>query len=84
MEVAIFNRWRKECAERRLIIVAPLPGEAGEFSPNDLVASWRVVEHMLKDYHIDPNRVVMHSFLRGGPFATLWKFSISILSRRSG
>jgi len=74
MEVAIFNRWRKECAERRLIVVAPLPGEAGEFSPTDLVGSWRVVEHMLKDYHIDPNRVVMHSFLRGGPFATLLAF----------
>jgi serine protease Do len=74
MEVAIFNRWRKECAERRLLVVAPLPGEAGEFSPNDLVGSWRVVEHMLKDYHVDPNRIVMHSFVRGGPFATLLAF----------
>lgn len=74
MEAAVFNRWRKSCVERRLIVVAPLPGEAGDFTANDLVGAWRVIEQFLKDYHIDANRLVVHSYGRGGGFAAFLAF----------
>jgi serine protease Do len=74
MEAAVLNRWQSLCAERRLIIVAPLPGDGPQFGPNDLVGAWRVVEHFLKEYRIDRNRVVIHSFARGGAFASVLAF----------
>jgi serine protease Do len=73
MEAALLNRWHNVCAERRLLIVAPLP-DGPEFGANDLVGAWRVVEHALKEYHIDPNRIVIHSYARGGPFASVLAF----------
>jgi serine protease Do len=73
MEAALLNRWHNACAERRLLIVAPLP-DGPEFGANDLVGAWRVVEHALKEYHIDPNRIVIHSYARGGPFASVLAF----------
>ncbi len=74
MEATLLGRWQTLCAVRRLLIVAPLPGDGPEFSANDLVGAWRVVEHMLKTYNIDRNRVVVHSFARGGGFASLLAF----------
>ena len=74
MEAAVFNRWRKACAERRLIVVAPLPGEGGDFTANDLVGAWRVVEQFVKDYRVDANRLVVHSYGRGGGFAAFMAF----------
>jgi predicted esterase len=56
------------------LIVAPIPGEGGEFNANDLVGAWRVVEHMIKTYRVDPNRVVVHGFGRGGAFASVLAF----------
>jgi serine protease Do len=73
MEAALLNRWQQVCAERRLLIVAPLP-DGPEFNANDLVGAWRVVEHALKEYHIDPNRVVIHSYARGAAFASVLAF----------
>ncbi len=61
-------------AERRLIVVAPLPGEGGDFTANDLVGAWRVVERFVKDYRIDANRLVVHSYGRGGGFAAFMAF----------
>ena len=74
MEAALLNRWQSLCAERRMLIVAPLPGDGPEFGPNDLVAAWRVVEHVLKEYRIDRSRIVIHSFARGGAFASVLAF----------
>ena len=74
MEAAVFNRSRKACEERRLIVVAPLPGEGGDFTANDLVGAWRVVERFVKDYRIDANRLVVHSYGRGGGFAAFMAF----------
>jgi serine protease Do len=74
MEAALLNRWQNVCAERRLIIVAPVPGDGPEFTPNDLVAAWRIVEQMLKDYRVDRNRIVIHAFARGGAFASVLVF----------
>jgi serine protease Do len=71
MEAALLSRWQSVCAERRLLIVAPLPGDGSDFSANDLVGAWRVAEHFMKDYRVDASRVVVHSFLRGGPFASI-------------
>ena len=74
MEAALLSRWQKICAQRRLLIVAPIPGEGPDFSPNDLVGAWRVVEHFLKEYRVDRNRLVIHSFARGGAFASVLAF----------
>jgi hypothetical protein len=74
MEAALLNRWHTVCAERRLLIVAPLPADGAEFNANDLVGAWRVVENTLKEYHVDPNRIVVHSYARGAPFASVLAF----------
>jgi serine protease Do len=73
MEAALLSRWQGLCAERRLLIVAPLP-DGQQFGPNDLVGAWRVVEHFLKEYRVDRNRVVIHAFARGGAFASVLAF----------
>ncbi len=73
MEAALLHRWQNVCAERRLLIVAPLP-DGPDFTATDLVGAWRVVENALKEYHIDPNRIVVHSYARGGPFASVLAF----------
>jgi pimeloyl-ACP methyl ester carboxylesterase len=74
MEATILARWQSLCEERRLILVAPLPAEASGFNPNDLVAARQVIEHFLKTYRVDPNRLVVHSFAMGGRFATALAF----------
>jgi serine protease Do len=74
MEAALLGRWQAVCAERHLLIVAPIPGDGADFTPNDLVGGWRIVEHFLKEYRVDRNRLVVHGFSRGGPFATLLAF----------
>ena len=38
MEAAVLEKWQSACADRRLMIVAPLPGDGPNFGPNDLVA----------------------------------------------
>ncbi len=73
MEAALLNRWQNVCAERRLLIVAPLP-DGANFTATDLVGAWRVVENALKEYHIDPNRIVVHSYASGAPFASVLAF----------
>ncbi|HET6326816.1 MAG TPA: PDZ domain-containing protein, partial [Planctomycetaceae bacterium] len=73
MEAALLHRWQNVCAERRLLIVAPLP-DGPDFTATDLVGAWRVVENALKEYHIDPNRIVVHSYARGAPFASVLAF----------
>ena len=74
MEATILARWQALCEERRLILVAPLPAEASGFNPNDLVAARQVLEHFLKTYRLDRNRVVVHSFATGGRFAAALAF----------
>ena len=74
MEATILRRWQALCEERRLIVVAPLPAETTGFNPNDLVAARQVLEHFLKTYNVDRNRVVVHSFARGGGFAAVLAF----------
>ena len=74
LEATVLQRWQAVCAERRLLIVAPSPGDGPAFNANDLVGAWRVVEHMTKEYRVDPNRLVVHSFLGGGPFAAVFAF----------
>jgi serine protease Do len=74
MEATILARWQLLCEKRRLIVVAPLPAEASGFNPNDLVAAKQVIEHFLKTYRVDPNRLVVHSYAMGGRFATALAF----------
>ena len=75
MEATILRRWHVLCVERRLLVVAPLPAaETTGFNPNDLVAARQVLEHFQKTYNVDRNRVVVHSFARGGGFAAVLAF----------
>jgi serine protease Do len=74
MEAAILGRWQTLCEERHLLLVAPLPAETSGFNPNDLIAARQVVEHFLKTYRVDRNRVVLHSFTLGGRFAAALAF----------
>jgi serine protease Do len=74
LEATVLQRWQAVCTERRLLIVAPLPGDGPAFNANDLVGAWRVVENMIKEYRVDPNRLAVHSFLGGVPFAAVFAF----------
>ena len=74
MEATILKHWQALCEERRLIIVAPLPAETTGFNPNDLMAARQVLEYFFKTYNVDRNRVVVHSFARGGGFAAVLAF----------
>jgi poly(3-hydroxybutyrate) depolymerase len=74
MEATILARWQAVCEERRLLLVAPLPAETSGFNPNDLIAARQVIEHFLKTYRVDRNRIVVHSFTLGGRFAAALAF----------
>jgi serine protease Do len=74
LEATILERWKTACQERQLLLVSPIPSEASGYNPNDLVGARQLLEHMLKTYRIDPNRVVVHGMSAGGEFASTFAF----------
>ena len=74
MEAAVLNRWHNACAERRLLIVAAVAGDGGDFTANDLVGAWRVVEQregLSTSIPIGSSSIVTPA---AGPFASVLAF----------
>jgi len=69
MEAALFEEWKLLCDQRGLMILAPKAEKVNGWSPNEAEFVKDAVEEFTDKYTVDPARIFLHSFSKGGGFA---------------
>lgn len=81
MEAAILKDWEEICQQRGLLLVAPEAEALGGWSPNEAEFCKAAVEDVIKEYNVDPDRVFLHSYSKGGEFGWTLAFKYRELFR---
>jgi serine protease Do len=69
MEAAMIKEWKSLCDERGLVLAGPKAKQIAGWQPNEADFVVEVLDHFVKTYHIDPERVVVHSHGNAGVMA---------------
>lgn len=69
MEADIYKEWKTLCDRRGLILVGPKAEKVGGWTPLEAEYVKECVAWMTEHYPIDPQRMMLHSYSGGGPFA---------------
>lgn len=69
MEAAVYKAWKTLCDRRGLILVAPKAEKVGGWTPLEAEYVKDCIDWVKEKYRIDPQRVLVHSYSSGGPFA---------------
>src|SRR4030042_906936 len=56
----LVERWKPLCEENDLILLAPKSGDRARWQPTEARFVRRVLDDILKNYHVDASRVVLH------------------------
>ncbi|MGD9723409.1 MAG: PDZ domain-containing protein [Pirellulales bacterium] len=68
----LIERWKSLCDQRDLILLAPKATDAAAWRPTDVRFVRRMLDEVLKNYSIDPTRVVVHGHEGGAALAYLF------------
>lgn len=69
MEAEMIQEWKILCEQRGIILLAPKSKNVGGWKPDEAEFVKDAIEELKTEYAIDPNRVFLHSFSKGGGFA---------------
>ena len=69
MEAEIYRSWKILCDRRGLILLCPKAEKVGGWTPLEAEYVKDCVDWAKEKYHVDPQRVLVHSYSSGGPFA---------------
>ena len=69
MEAEMVGEWKILCEQRGIILLAPKSKNVGGWKPDEAQFVNDAIEELKADYSIDPNRVFLHGFSKGGGFA---------------
>ena len=65
----LVDRWRKHCAERDLILLAPKAADPTKWQPTEVAFIRRALDDVMKKYNVDRARIVAHGHEGGGAIA---------------
>lgn len=69
MEAAVYRSWKTLCDRRGLILLGPKAEKVGGWTPLEAEYVKDCVDWAKEQYRIDPQRILLHSYSSGGPFA---------------
>jgi serine protease Do len=69
MEADIYKSWKTQCDRRGLILLGPKAEKVAGWTPLEAEYVKECVAWLTERYPIDPQRVLLHSYSSGGPFA---------------
>lgn len=69
MEASVYRSWKTLCDRRGLILLGPKAEKVGGWTPLEAEYVKDCVEWAKEKYRIDPQRILLHSYSNGGPFA---------------
>lgn len=61
MEAEVLKKWRVQCQQRGLILLAPRAEDIGRWTPNEVSVVQQLVEYFVEQYAIDSNRICLHT-----------------------
>ncbi len=67
----LIERWKPLCDENDLILLAPKSGDRARWQPTEARFVRRALDDILKNYHVDASRVVVHGHEGGAAMAYL-------------
>lgn len=71
----LIERWKPLCDENDLILVAPKSGDRARWQPTEARFVRRALDDILKNYHVDSSRVLMHGHEGGAAMAYVVGFT---------
>ncbi len=74
-EEELLDRWKKACADRDLILLAPKSAEPQRWQKAELAFVRKAFDEINRNYHVDPARVVAHGQEGGAALAYLFAFA---------
>lgn len=70
LEGTLLNEWKKTCAQRGIILVAPKAANIAAWGANEAEFIKDVTQHIRETYSIDPSRIALHGYSTSGFFAS--------------
>lgn len=71
MEASMIKQWSKICERRGIILVGPKADQLARWAPGEVKFVEGLVAHFREKYTIDGQRIFLHAFGNGAPFACL-------------
>jgi len=71
----LIRQWQPICDRDGLLLIVPTPGEADRWDPTELEYLGRLTERVVRQYKVDPRRVVVCGEQSGGAMA--WLLSLA-------
>ncbi len=69
---ALAELWKPLCDDTDFILLAPEASDPSAWRPPDVRIVRRLLDEIIKDYHVDPTRIVVHGHEGGGSLAYLF------------
>jgi len=69
MDATIYQSWKTLCDRRGLILLGPKAEKVGGWTPLEAEYVKDCVTWMKEKYPVDPQRILLHGYSSGGPFA---------------
>lgn len=70
LEGTMLSEWKKQCAQRGIILVAPKAANVAAWGANEAEFIKDVTQHVRDTYSIDPARIALHGYATSGFFAS--------------
>jgi poly(3-hydroxybutyrate) depolymerase len=65
----LVSRWKDVCAERNLIVLAPMSAAGDKWQPTESAFVRKTLDDVAKNYNIDPARIAVFGYQAGGSMA---------------